>query len=62
MYFYGHAPNWSMVLLGRLVESSVKTTQTSFIILLAIEPIVIVVYFPLLYTNLDHFDHNFQVF
>ncbi len=21
MYFYGHAPNWSMVLLGRLVES-----------------------------------------
>ncbi len=22
MYFYGHAPNWSMVLLGRLFESS----------------------------------------
>ncbi len=21
MYLYGHAPNWSMVLLGRLVES-----------------------------------------
>ncbi len=21
MYFNGHAPNWSMVLLGRLVES-----------------------------------------
>ncbi len=29
MYFYGHAPNWSMVLLGRLVESTLWEMDTN---------------------------------